>query len=217
MKRKNPKAQKALNLAAALSKAGPPPRLLGLAPDKNRIVEEQQKTALLLWARQKMGVYFGKYLDQANRNFLTLVYMAVTIRGQDLTTALKQTPYSIPLKLAHQKQTVPFDLSTFIQIKREYDRLLPAIQTIKGKTRHHSAAQKVSLAEELKISDKKTLERYLEMKASDIVLDRLRSKHKLTVFRSHLHLSANPLWLVMNCPRSTKTSVEMPSRVLAGA
>jgi len=196
MRKKKTKTQKALDLVAKLRKAGPPPEFPEFALNKDRIVGEKQENALKVWAFQKMGADIKKYHDQANRNFLTLVYMAVTIQGQDLTTALKQTPYSFPLKLA-QRQSVPFDISTFIKIKEEYDRLLPAVQVIKRKTRHQRTAQKVSLAEKLKITDPTIMERYLEMNASDIVLDHLRSKHRLTVdieaIQKHLSLVRNPM------------------------
>ncbi len=196
MKKKNPKTQRALDDVAKLRAAGPPPEFPGLTLNKNRIMEEQQKTALLLWAYQKMGVDFEKYCDQANRNFLTLVYMAVTIQGQDLTTALKQTPYSFPLTLT-QKPPIPFDLPTFIKIKEEYGRLQPAVKEAKSKTRHDPAAQRMALAEALGITDKKKIERYLEMTASDITLDHLRSKHNLTVdieaIQKHLSLVRHPM------------------------
>ena len=146
-----------------------------------------------MWAFQKMGVDLIKYLDQANRNFWTLVYLAVTVHGKDLITALKQTPYDFPLKPT-QKQPITFDPFKF---KEKYDRLLPTVQNAKSKTRHDSRAQRMALADALGITDKEKIERYLEMKASDIALDHLRSKHKLTVdietIHKHLSLVRHPM------------------------
>jgi len=102
------------------------------SPVLGSMLNKKAYEGLAMWAAKKMGRDFRKYLDQADRNFWTLVYLAVMVHGKDYTTALEQTPFDFPLEPT-QKQTVPFDLSTFIQIKREYDRLLPAIQTIKGK------------------------------------------------------------------------------------
>ncbi len=55
----------------------------------------------------------------------------------------------------------------------------------------------MALAEALGITDRKTIARYLEMKASDIALDHLLSKHKLTVgietIHKHLSLVRHPM------------------------
>jgi len=193
MKKKNSKTQRALNLAAKLGEIGPPPELPELALDKNRIMKEKQEKALQVWAFQKMGQDFKKFFDLANRNFWTLVYLAVMVHGKDLTTALKETPFFFSLKPT-QKQLVTFDPFKF---KEEFDRLLPSVQAAKSKTRHNPAAQRMALAEALGITDRKTIARYLEMKASDIALDHLLSKHKLTVgietIHKHLSLVRHPM------------------------
>jgi hypothetical protein len=176
MKKKNPQTKAALALLAKLAEIGPPPEL-AVRPTPESIMEEKRDKALQLWALRKMGRDREKYIAQAERIFLALLYLTVTVAKKDFITALKETPYALPLKPT-EKQPFPFDL---LQFKKEYDQLHPKVHDAKNKTRHNPVAQKMALAEALGITNKKTIEKYLEMKASDIVLDHLRSKHGWTI------------------------------------
>jgi len=185
MRKKLSQTQAASDLAI-LAKIGPPPSFSfssrsPLTPDS--IMNEKLGVALQLWAIQKMGRDREKYIEQANRNFFALLSLAMNVAKKDLITALKETPYALPVK---PRLSQP-DSSNFSKLKREYEQLLPEVQGVKNKTRHNPATQRLGLAEALGITDNKKICRYLGMKASDIVLHHLRAKHKLTVDIEMIH------------------------------
>jgi hypothetical protein len=194
--RKKPSQTQAASDLAKLAKIGPPPSFSfasSLSAQIETIMGNKLEKALLLWAFHQMGRHFKKYLDQAHRNFWTLVYLDVMLNKKDLISALKEAPYAFPLKPT-PKQPSAFDA---FQFQKEYDQLLPKVQDAKNKTRHVPTAQKMALAQALGITNKKTIEKYLEMKASDIALDHLRSKHgvwtiNIEMIQKHLSLVRHP-------------------------
>lgn len=160
----------------------------------NTIIDQKMNEALSIWALQKMGKNAASYVQQAHGNYFALIELAKGLMDWNefevkadgsaeesrakllgaLLDVYERAPMAIPLKL--RQKSSPFAVNPFT-LREKYSALLPEIQSIKSKTRHNPSAQKMALAEALGVTEQKRIGKYIDMKASDVVLDHILHEH----------------------------------------
>ncbi len=139
------------------------------------LVVSKFESALMMWAVEKLGKDFEKYMNPALEDFFTSVFLQMGWPRHFLT-AIHISPLYLPLRL---RKRVDFPSESLYGWKREYETLLAIVRDIKNKTRRNPGAQKMALIEKLPGTDTNKANTYQGMKPSQIVLTHMARKYKM--------------------------------------
>jgi hypothetical protein len=176
-----------------------------------RIMVEKFESALILWAIEKMGDDFEKYVSRGLEQFFTGVMLRVlgvgtykrdgfTVTERCKTSFLVAVHKSLMYFPAHLAKEAGFPFDRFTEIKREYDSALARASKLKRKRWYNSVAYTLALIENFPGTSRDKAESYRFMKPSQIALDYVRRKYKLPLgiesIKKYLHLKRIPqdLW-----------------------
>ncbi len=176
-----PETQEALNILNAPSRQ-----------QVRWILKTKVPPALNQWAKKKMGNDIGKYIDDGLRYFMSLVLVRRAVdEKSDHLEILNTTPFIFPLRL-RRKPLIPIDP---IGLLKEYDRVFDSVKDILRKTKRNPINRIMTFTDHLPTTKDKA-KQYCSMKASDIALDHLARKYRLSIgaeaLKKYLHLARNP-------------------------
>jgi len=164
----------------------------------SEIIESKFELAIFTWAIAKMGKDRDKYIKLAWEDFLTNLALSGLFEVWDsgkFFPFVEEIPIIIPRNL-NKKEIIPFAEHDPSQVQSEYNRILAELSKIKKKKWNNSAALLMSLKDKLPGLPEARLKKCVERKASDIALDYIAWKYKLSVgtesVKKRLALAKNP-------------------------
>ena len=137
---------------------------------------------LVRWAINMMGKDSEAYLEQARANFADMLKLGVVDGNLSFREALSEAVFIVPQSL--QRESVHH--SRWAYLYEQYISIRHAVENVTEKTKRASSVHKFALREILPgISDQR-IQKFAEMKASDIALDYTIWKFKLAIGRESL-------------------------------
>jgi len=175
-----------------------------------KVLMDKFEDALMMWAIEKMGEDFEKYVGRGLELFFTGVMIKQVADGVytpegklipkpklSFLNSVRRSPLRFPVRLSKQAG-FPFD--KFPQLKKEYENILLRTRKIKKKRWRNPIAMTLRFKEILPGIDEARLWKYPSMKASQIAYDYLLWKYKLPLrgeaMKKYLNLKRIPqgLW-----------------------